>query len=126
MITTLSNPKDVAVAITDFADPITHMVPLLLTKRSVQQKLGLFPVPGICSNSLGILPTGEENKGPTLVMRIDLDQFWHASISLCSDSFSMLPALEENRAHSLISIDLVRLRHPSTLHKNTSGNMDFS
>ena len=42
-ITTLSNPKDVAVAITDFADPIAHMVPSLPTKRSVQQKLGLYP-----------------------------------------------------------------------------------
>ena len=93
----------------------------------------------ICSNSLGILPTGEENRArtlamridpmvyicsnslgiiPTLVMRIDLDQFRHASTSLCSDSFGMLPALEENRARSLISIDLDRLRHVSTFHKN--------
>ena len=74
----------------------------------------------ICSNSLGILPTGEENRARTLVMRIDLDQFRHASTSLCSDSFGMLPILEENRdrAPSLISIDLDRLRHVSTLHKN--------
>ena len=35
VITALSNPKDVAVAITDFADPLTHMAPTLPTRSSV-------------------------------------------------------------------------------------------
>ena len=43
MITSLTNPKDITVAITEFLDPIAHMVPSLPTRKSVQQKLGLYP-----------------------------------------------------------------------------------
>ena len=44
MITAFSNPKDVvAVAITDFADPLLHMAPSLPTHSSVRRKQGLHP-----------------------------------------------------------------------------------
>ena len=42
-ITAFLNPKDVAVAIMGFTDPLTYMVPKLPTRNSVRRKLGLYP-----------------------------------------------------------------------------------
>ena len=42
-ITALSNPKDIAVAITDFADPLIHMAPTLPTRSSIRRKQSLYP-----------------------------------------------------------------------------------
>ena len=107
----------------DFMDDICSnslgILPTGEENRARTLAMRIDPMIYICSNSLGILPTVEENRAShTLVMRINLDQFRHASTSLCSDSFGMLPVLEENRARSLTSIDLDQLRHVSTLHKN--------
>ena len=88
----------------DFMDDICSnslgILPTGEENRARTLAMRIDPMIYICSNSLGILPTVEENRGAacTLVMRINLDQFWHASTSLCSDSFGMLPALEENRS----------------------------
>ena len=43
VITTFNNPKDVAIAVTDFADPLHNMASELPTVRAVRQSMGMIP-----------------------------------------------------------------------------------